>query len=42
MGGRCPECGEWRMDYLVWDETGDFVRCTSCGKEYDPLAECHD
>jgi DNA-directed RNA polymerase subunit RPC12/RpoP len=30
----CPECGEDRVDRLVWN--GDEVRCQRCGKAYAP------
>jgi hypothetical protein len=32
----CPNCHEARMDFLVFNDDGDFVRCTTCGKEYEP------
>ncbi len=31
----CPECGEARVDYLVW-QNDDTVTCTTCGHEYTP------
>ena len=34
----CPECGETRTDWLVWDEYGETVTCTRCGHTYDPAA----
>ena len=37
-GGAC-ECGESRMDYLVWDGACEVVTCTSCGAEYVPGVE---
>jgi ribosomal protein S27E len=33
---RCPECGENRVDYLVWDEDGEYVTCATCGTVYVP------
>lgn len=35
-GYECPECGEARTDYLVWDADGETVKCATCGKEYNP------
>ncbi len=32
----CPDCGEDRIDYLVWDDDGEFVTCASCGCVYVP------
>ena len=32
----CPACGNDLMDLLVWDDDGEFVTCTICGKEYTP------
>lgn len=32
----CPECGENRMDWLPWDEAGDYVKCASCSYTYRP------
>ena len=32
----CPDCGESRMDWLVWLVDSDFVRCATCGLEYEP------
>ena len=31
----CPECGEDRMDWLVW-VTYSAVRCNMCGAVYCP------
>ena len=33
----CPICGERDIDRLVWVDD-DWVRCTTCGIQYDPLA----
>ena len=35
-GDECQECGECRMDYLVWMEDGETVKCSTCGHEYNP------
>jgi predicted RNA-binding Zn-ribbon protein involved in translation (DUF1610 family) len=35
----CPDCGENRIDWLAWDENGEFVTCTSCGCVYVPWEE---
>ena len=35
-GQECPCCGEDRMDYLVWDDDGETVRCATCGVTYAP------
>jgi hypothetical protein len=32
----CPKCGEDRIDYLVWDDDGTFVTCTTCKAVYVP------
>ncbi|MFC1930447.1 hypothetical protein ACFLWE_00955 [Chloroflexota bacterium] len=32
----CPKCGERRMDYLVWIDEGERVKCGTCGFEYKP------
>ena len=33
----CPNCGERRMDWLVWQEPDyETVRCSTCGHEYTP------
>jgi len=32
----CPECGEDRIDVLVWQEDGERVRCDTCGEVYKP------
>lgn len=32
----CPQCREARMDWLVWCDYGEYVRCVSCGKTYEP------
>ncbi len=34
----CPKCGERRCDYLVWDDDGTFVTCTTCKAVYCPIA----
>jgi len=34
-GGAC-ECGEDRVDYLVWDDDCEIVTCTTCGHSYEP------
>ena len=31
----CPDCGEVRIDYLVWDDD-EKVTCSSCGCVYVP------
>jgi hypothetical protein len=31
----CPQCGEDRIDYLVWIDD-DQVRCDRCGTVYEP------
>jgi len=33
-GDECPDCGEDRIDYLVWQSDGVTVRCSTCGEEY--------
>jgi Zn ribbon nucleic-acid-binding protein len=36
-GMECPNCREYRIDWLVWmDDDSDFVCCQSCGTEYEP------
>ena len=37
----CPMCGERHTDLLVWDESGEWVRCESCGALYKPGGD-HD
>jgi len=32
----CPQCGEDRQDWLVWDEDGETVTCGTCGCQYTP------
>jgi len=32
----CPRCGERNQDKLVWQDDGETVRCTTCGKQYTP------
>ena len=32
----CPNCGENRMDWLAWQDEGEYVRCGICGTEYVP------
>ena len=34
-GAEC-ECGEDRVDYLVWDDDCEVVTCTTCGHSYVP------
>ena len=34
-GAEC-ECGEDRVDYLVWDDDCEIVTCATCGAEYVP------
>lgn len=31
----CPDCGERRVDELIWDQHG-VVKCQTCGREYVP------
>ncbi len=31
----CPECGERRIDWLVWQDD-EQVRCETCGTVYEP------
>ena len=31
----CPNCGERRQDYLVWNDD-ELVECASCHTIYDP------
>jgi rubredoxin len=31
----CPQCGERRLDYLIWNEE-EQVECQTCGQVYDP------
>jgi formylmethanofuran dehydrogenase subunit E len=33
---RCPNCGERRMDWLVWTPGGKTVICATCYTEYNP------
>lgn len=33
----CPSCGERDIDRLVWIDD-ERVRCATCEREYDPLA----
>jgi len=35
----CPQCGERCLDKLVWQDDGETVRCTTCGKQYTPPAK---
>jgi len=30
----CPQCGERRMDYLVWQSDYETIKCESCGQLY--------
>jgi len=32
----CPTCGERRMDWLGWDDDGEYVTCATCGAKYAP------
>jgi len=32
----CPQCGERCLDKLVWQDDGETVRCSTCGKQYTP------
>ena len=32
----CPQCGERCLDRLVWQDDGETVRCSTCGKQYEP------
>jgi hypothetical protein len=32
----CPGCGEQRLNNLVWQKDGKYVKCTTCGKRYAP------
>ncbi|MFH1485707.1 MAG: hypothetical protein ABIH46_06525 [Chloroflexota bacterium] len=34
-GSECPQCGERRMDWLVWRHD-DVVQCATCGRVYEP------
>ena len=36
VGQECPNCGEERMDWLVWDDDGELVTCETCGHSYVP------
>jgi len=36
IGAECPRCKESRVDYLVWVDDGEKVRCSTCGKLYVP------
>lgn len=33
---KCHRCGEYHIDQLVWDETGETVTCSTCGNVYRP------
>ena len=35
----CPRCGERNQDKLVWQDDGETVQCTTCGKQYTPPAK---
>lgn len=35
-GSERPQCGENRIDHLVWDEEGVEVTCDTCGYVYQP------
>ena len=32
----CPDCGERRIDFLVWQDDEETVECQSCGHRYQP------
>ena len=32
----CPDCGEDRIDWLAWDDDGEYVTCASCSCVYVP------
>ena len=32
----CPECGERRVDWLVWNDEGTAVTCATCNTVYVP------
>ena len=32
-------CGERRMDWLVWDDDGINVKCSTCGEVFRPGGE---
>lgn len=36
-GLECPQCGESRMDLLVWDDDGEEETCRTCGNIYRPV-----
>jgi len=31
----CPQCGEKRIDWLVWQDD-ERVKCSTCGEVYAP------
>lgn len=31
----CPQCGERRIDFLVWIDD-EQVKCETCGQTYEP------
>jgi len=35
-GDECPNCGESRVDYLIWDNDCETVTCMFCGETYRP------
>ena len=35
----CPKCRERNTDNLVWQDDGETVRCSTCGKQYTPPAK---
>ena len=39
-GDECPYCSEARIDWLVWQEEDEYIRCETCGKRYMLLADC--
>ena len=32
----CPKCGERRVDALAWEKDEKHVKCSTCGKRYEP------
>jgi hypothetical protein len=34
----CPNCGERRLDWLVWDEDVDELTCAACLHRWTPDA----
>ena len=33
---QCPDCKETRIDWLAWDDDGEYVTCATCGCVYVP------